>query len=1456
MGVSFDKFEASTTRVVSFRAYLTGADTRFASARMCGMVAKAVRRGKDSNPQRAGSLNNQETAMHRMRHAFLTPLLHARAGLVVGLLIGTVLGSRSSEAQYTNDYQTNIISGVTSNWAGDYLVGNATNFADALLIQNGGVLSDGYGYLGYGATSSENGVLVTGPGSVWSNSYSPFSVDSLSIGYYGPRNSLVINNGGQVVSYYGYVGNGLSSSNNSVLVTGGSAWRMAANLSVGRDGAGNSLVISSGGLVAFNGTGVGPSESLIGAGPDSRNNIVLVTGASTGTSSVWRCGGVLHIGDMGSGNSLVISEGGQVLNDDGIVGDNDRSSSNNSVLVTGAGSVWSNSYDLTIGSHGSGNSLIISNDGQVFSNRGLVGADGTNNYVLVVGTGSVWSVTQTLDVGMNKNNTLVISNGGKVVSDSGYVGHDFSSSGNSGRVAGGGVWQNNLLCVGYQGSSNSLFVVGGSVLATNLTVGAASPTCDNVVQLDSGSVIVTNATHDAVLEVRNGQFILNGGTVTADNLILTNGVCGMIEFNGGTLTTKTTTVANGAVLQFALGTNSNPWIANSNLTLGGTLNITDAGGFTNGTYTLFSYGGILTYNSLTIGMTPNPSLTYAVSTSAVGQVSLVVDSGGTMQFSSSTYAVNENGGTARITVNRFNKTTGTATVHYATSDGTATNGADYTAVSGTLTFTNGEVSKTFTVPIIDDAIAEANETINLTLSNPTGGVLGSPSTAILIIIDNDGGTLQFSASGYTVNENGGTATVRVNRVNKTGGTVTVDYATRDGTATNGVDYTAVSGTLTFGNGVTYKTFTVPIIDDLIYQGNLTIKLTLSNPTGSGAVLGSPTNAVLTILDNEGGVLQFSSAGYTVNEGGGAATIRVNRVTRTSGVVTVNYATSNGTATAGQDYTARAGTLTFANGEWIKTFTVPIIDDQLAEGDETINLTLSNPTGAGAALGSPKTAVLYILDNDTKFIDSGLEGVLGGSGIPGVYLSSLAWGDYDNDGQLELAISGYTGTGYITRIYKNNGEYFEYMIGLPGVYQGSVAWGDYDNDGDLDLAVCGNGTGAYITKIYRNDGWDIAGENYIFTDIGAGFTGVGYGASVAWGDYNNDGRLDLVISGYFDDGMATKILRNDGNNTFTEVAWLDAVAYSSVAWGDYDNDGYLDLVVSGYNEDNDEYIANIYRNNGDDTFTDIGAGLPGVGWSSVAWGDYDNDGYLDLAICGNTGTGYITRIYRNNGDGTFTDIGAGLTGVYWGSVAWGDYDNDGYIDLAICGSTGANYITKIYKNNGDDTFTDIGAGLTGVGYGASVAWGDYDNDGYLDLAICGYTGGALGPITRIYTNNRRSEINPNTVPSAPTNLAYEMGGADSVILKWASGSDAETPDTGLYYNLRVGTSSGAGNIVSGVYGSPLLGNYLRPTLLGLDYPLGVRLQNLPVGLYYWSVQTIDTGLAASPWSDEQSFPVDY
>ncbi|HVM47235.1 MAG TPA: FG-GAP-like repeat-containing protein [Candidatus Acidoferrum sp.] len=267
-------------------------------------------------------------------------------------------------------------------------------------------------------------------------------------------------------------------------------------------------------------------------------------------------------------------------------------------------------------------------------------------------------------------------------------------------------------------------------------------------------------------------------------------------------------------------------------------------------------------------------------------------------------------------------------------------------------------------------------------------------------------------------------------------------------------------------------------------------------------------------------------------------------------------------------------------------------------------------------------------------------------------------------------------------------------GLPGVNLCSVAWGDYDHDGRLDILVAGQDThGNLITEVWRNTGSG-------FANINAGLPGVYY-CSVAWGDYDNDGNLDILLAGLdINYNLITQVWRNTGSG-FTNInAGLPGAFYCSVAWGDYDNDGRLDILLAGDGPNGP--ITEVWRNTGSG-FTNINAGLPGLYNCSVTWGDYDHDGRLDILLAGQDAHGnLITQVWRNTGSG-FTNINAGLPGVYYCSAAWGDYDNDGQLDILLAGDGPNGRITEVWRNNAQFSNAPPAAptGLSGAVSGATV-----------------------------------------------------------------------------------------------------------------------------------------------------------
>ncbi|MDB9435378.1 Calx-beta domain-containing protein, partial [Dolichospermum lemmermannii CS-548] len=275
-----------------------------------------------------------------------------------------------------------------------------------------------------------------------------------------------------------------------------------------------------------------------------------------------------------------------------------------------------------------------------------------------------------------------------------------------------------------------------------------------------------------------------------------------------------------------------------------------------------------------------------------------------------------------------------------------------------------------TIPIVNDSQFEADETVNLTLSNPQGGAtLGTQTTAVLTIINDDlpqRGIISLNSSTYTVNENGTTASINLTRTGGSDGEVTVILTPSDNTATAGSDYNNSPITVTFTNGETSKNVTIPIIDNNVYEPTETVNLTLSNPTG-GATLGTQKTATLNIVDNDAvsGTIQFSNTAYSVNENGTAiSAVTLTRTGGSDGAVSATINLTNGTATAGSDYNNTPITVNFADAEISKTVNIPIIDDSILESNETINLSLSNPTN-GVSIGAQNSAVVNIIDNDFK-----------------------------------------------------------------------------------------------------------------------------------------------------------------------------------------------------------------------------------------------------------------------------------------------------------------------------------------------------------------------------------------------------------------------------------------------------------------------------------------------------------
>ena len=414
-----------------------------------------------------------------------------------------------------------------SRWlmGGDLFVGR-TGAVNRLIVGNGALVGNVNGTLGDRAEASNNLALITGGGSVWTNR------NNLDIGGSGPGNQMIVSNGGWVGSAFVRVGVNAGSTGNLVRVTGpGSVWSNSASLGLGNFAPRNRLVIDDGGLV-YSGSGV------VGGFGSASNNEALVTGPG----SLWTNNGSLTIGNLIGFNRLVVSNGAAVRSVSSAMGGSGAIS--NRAVVTGPGSVWSNRTTLVLGASSVGNRADVSAGGWLAAGDAWIGSasTGNSNTVVLTDSGSGWNTLGTLYVGdVGSRNLLLASNGATVLSSNAFIGAS-ASLGNSNRaiVTGAGtLWNNqNDLVVGNFGLANRLDVsAGATVLPGNLFVGFNSPSANNRVSVDGGTLRAFNAGGTAVLDVRRGTNVFNAGLIDVDRLVLTNAL-GFFDFNGGTLITR------------------------------------------------------------------------------------------------------------------------------------------------------------------------------------------------------------------------------------------------------------------------------------------------------------------------------------------------------------------------------------------------------------------------------------------------------------------------------------------------------------------------------------------------------------------------------------------------------------------------------------------------------------------------------------------------------------------------------------------------------------------------------------------------------------------------------------------------------------------------------------------------------------------------------------------------------
>ncbi len=338
-------------------------------------------------------------------------------------------------------------------------------------------------------------------------------------------------------------------------------------------------------------------------------------------------------------------------------------------------------------------------------------------------------------------------------------------------------------------------------------------------------------------------------------------------------------------------------------------------------------------------------------------------------------------------------------------------------------------------------------------------------------------------------------------------------------------------------------------------------------------------------------------------------------------------------------------------------------------------------------------------------------------------------DVNNDGWLDIFL---VNNNTPSKLWINtNGTTFtessaQWGVNITAPTRG-ISAGDFDNDGFTDVMI---GNWQQSIMLYKN-----TGTGFVNYSVNAGVGLIGYGGAINWLDYNRDGKLDVMFG---NNGMPPRysyFFRNDNLLSFTNVALQiginDSASTLTIASADYDNDGDIDIFCGTQSYPTSLYTSVLFKNNGDGTFTEV-TGASGITTNfytwGAEWGDYNNDGWMDLFLASTTG---YYQLYKNNGNGTFTDVsiqmGVNGTGLCY-SCAWLDYDNDGDLDIYL--ARGQNIQDMMYRNDGT-TFTEVATqvGITDLYHSSCVTAGDYNNDGWVDVYL-----NNNGNANRLYKNN--------------------------------------------------------------------------------------------------------------------------
>ncbi|MCD6311166.1 MAG: VCBS repeat-containing protein, partial [Elusimicrobia bacterium] len=462
-----------------------------------------------------------------------------------------------------------------------------------------------------------------------------------------------------------------------------------------------------------------------------------------------------------------------------------------------------------------------------------------------------------------------------------------------------------------------------------------------------------------------------------------------------------------------------------------------------------------------------------------------------------------------------------------------------------------------------------------------------------------------------------------------------------------------------------------------------------------------------------------------------------------------------------------------------------------------------------------------------------------------YQGGCVWGDFTGDKFYDIIVFGTSGVEKIALFKNENGTVDTQPLGtgITACRDGGIAAGDHDGDGILDIAI----TGFYgvdgidgILKIYRGS----SGESFSEVFSGSEFQ---Y-SSLSWVDIDADGDLDLFVSGFVAPYYKTVCVYNNDSGFVEEAVSLPGFKSGDIAFGDYNQDGWPDLAITGETDDTETVKSAVYKNLGYGEFEETVFISTSLQNSSLAWFDYNADGNLDLFISGYEKSASPEQrlyIYKNSGSPNYDLVySTWLAGVKNGKIICGDINNNGYGDIFLVGESSSGVGAFFYEYNSGTGKFESGQSLPPLGKGSSAAFADYDGDGDIDLFYCGQDTDTAEGESFLFENTCSTK---NFAPPVASNLAADVD-AGYLVLGWDAPSDDHTDPAALNYSLMVATVSRSSSTLSGCIASPFRG-YNAPCRL--NGSPGTIFAGITEGTtYFWNVRAIDAAGKAGHWADEQ------